>query len=161
MAFSQIANLERQTASDNTFRASETAAARMRLILAMIKLQSLPMPTIVPISGHGIFAEWKNGARAVEITAFADGDVVIEAMQDRIAGEQVSQEDPHSVLSWLVSGSIVDLLKIGDWDEDSSLPTGRIGADQQQQRLSDWRAGSVGRLPRGQWDGLCGPTLPR
>jgi hypothetical protein len=50
-------------------------------------------------------AEWKNASRAVEITVFADGDVVREAFENREFNEELSQEEPDSLFCWLVSGS--------------------------------------------------------
>jgi hypothetical protein len=107
LAFSRIADLERGStaAANDDFKASEQAADRLRLVLNGIELPSLPLPNIVPLSGRGLMAEWRNATRAIEITVFADGDVVQEAFENREFNEELSQEQPDSLFGWLVSGS--------------------------------------------------------
>ena len=104
VAFSRIAALEqgKNIPGAGDFRASEQAAGKLRLYVDKISIQSLPIPQVVPLSGSGTLLVWKSGSKAVEITAFADGEIVPEAFENREPNEQFSQSDPQTLVEWLV-----------------------------------------------------------
>ena len=102
--FARIAKLERGLSAPGfgNFRVSEEAAAQLRLQLTKVSLQSLPFPLVAAISGQGVHIDWRSGTRALEVTAFADGELVFEAME---AGNPVELADLNSLdsyLKWLV-----------------------------------------------------------
>ncbi len=103
--FTRIAKLERgpTVPGIGNLQASERAAGVLRLQLAGVTIQSLPFPSVVPISGQGLHVDWRSGMRAIEITSFADGELVIVAKE---AGRDVPFEEDESLdsyLKWLVS----------------------------------------------------------
>lgn len=102
--FSRIGRLEIGASAPGfgNFAVSENAADQLRLELAGISIQSLPYPSVVALSGQGVQIDWQSGTRSVEVTAFADGELVFEALE---AGNAVElQEDSlESHLKWLVS----------------------------------------------------------
>jgi hypothetical protein len=104
--FAKLAKLERgpDVPGFGNFRLSENAAGQLRLQLASVSLQSLPFPTIVGISGQGAQLDWRSGNRSVEITAFADGELLIETAE---MGNPVDLPDRglESYLKWLVGAS--------------------------------------------------------
>jgi hypothetical protein len=107
VAFSRISDLEygKQVAGAGDFRASEQAAGQLRLYLNRIPLKSLPIPSVVPLSGRGIMLTWQSGVRAVEVTSFADGEIVLDALENDQTKEELSDRDAESVLAWLVNSS--------------------------------------------------------
>jgi hypothetical protein len=102
--FSRIGRLERGASAPGfgNFAVSENAAGQLRLELAGISIQSLPYPSIVALSGQGVQIEWRSGTRAIEVTAFADGELVFEALEAGNAVE-LPEDSLQSYLKWLVS----------------------------------------------------------
>jgi hypothetical protein len=102
--FAKLAKLERgpDVPGFGNFRLSGEAAGQLRLQLAGISLQSLPFPSVVPLSGRGAQLDWRTGDRSVEVTAFADGELVIEAAE---GGRQIDLDELtglESYLEWLI-----------------------------------------------------------
>jgi hypothetical protein len=101
--FSRIGKLELgvEAPGFGNFAVSGNAAGQLRLELAGISLKSLPYPSVVALSGQGVQIDWQSGTRAVEVTAFADGELVFEALD---AGSSVDLPDAslESCLRWLV-----------------------------------------------------------
>ena len=102
--FSRIGKLQTGAAVPGfgNFAVSENAAGNLRLELAGVSLQSLPYPSVVALSGQGVQIEWQSGTRAVEITAFADGELVFEALEAGHPAE-LHESSLESLLKWLVS----------------------------------------------------------
>jgi len=86
-------------------RLSEAAAAQLRLQLAGVSLQSLPFPSVVGISGQGAQLDWRTGERMVEVIAFADGELVIEATDRGTPVEFEETEGLETYLEWLVGAA--------------------------------------------------------
>jgi hypothetical protein len=102
--FAKLAHLERgpNVPGFGNFKLSEEAAGQLRLRLAGISLQSLPIPSVAPLSGRGAQLDWQSGTRSVELTAFADGELVIEAIDNGTPVEMEEEEELESYLKWLV-----------------------------------------------------------
>lgn len=102
--FAKLAKLERgpNVPGFGNFRLSESAAGQLRLQLERVSLESLPFPTVVPLSGEGAQLDWRTGDRSVEVTAFADGELVIEAIQGGNPIELDEATGLESYLEWLV-----------------------------------------------------------
>jgi hypothetical protein len=100
--FAKLAKLER---GSGDFRLSENAADQLRVQLANISLQSLPFPSVIALSGQGAQLDWRTGERSVEVTAFADGELVIEAAEAGNTIDLDSMEDLESYLEWLVGAA--------------------------------------------------------
>ncbi len=103
--FARLAKLELgpNVAGFGNFRLSESAAGQLRLQLAEISLQSLPFPSVLAISGQGAQLEWRTGDRSVEVTAFADGELVIEATERGRTPEELTDDDGlEAYLKWLI-----------------------------------------------------------
>ena len=83
-------------------RPSDQAALKLRKLLNSIRIQSLPLPTVAPVSGGAIFVSWKNGAKSVEVTAYDDGEIVLEGLVNQDLNEEISETDLASMLNWLV-----------------------------------------------------------
>ncbi|MGO9434399.1 MAG: hypothetical protein ACLP00_08890 [Terracidiphilus sp.] len=105
--FVKLAKLERgpDVAGFGDFRLSESAAGQLRLLLARVSLQSLPFPSVVGISGQGAQLDWRSGDRSVEITAFADGELVIEATERGNPVDLDEREGLEAFLNWLVGAA--------------------------------------------------------
>jgi hypothetical protein len=104
IVFSRISKLERETNADDfgTFNISEMVASKVRSRLSKVSLQSLPLPVVVPISGNGLSLTWATGTRSVEVTAFADGEVIIDALESDHYVEFREDKDLEAVLIWLI-----------------------------------------------------------
>jgi hypothetical protein len=102
--FSRIGKLQMGSSAPGlgNFAVSENAAGQLRLELAGISLQSLPYPSVVALSGQGVQIDWRSGTRAVEVTAFADGELVCEALESGRSVE-LHESGLESHLKWLVS----------------------------------------------------------
>ena len=102
--FSRISKFERNPDAHgfNTFNVSEQAARRVRSHLSRVTLQSLPLPTIVPLSGHGLSLAWTTRTRAIEFTVFADGEVTIDALEASRYVDLPDDGDLEAMLCWLV-----------------------------------------------------------
>ena len=109
IVFSRISKLEREANADDftTLNISEMVAGKVRSRLSKVSLQSLPLPAVVPISGNGLSLTWATGTRAVEVTAFADGDITIDALESDHYVEFREDKDLEAVLSWLIVPSEV------------------------------------------------------
>lgn len=86
------------------FRISDQAATELRKLIGEIQIESLPLPTVAPVSGGAIFVSWQSGAKSVEATAYHDGEIVIEALENQRLNEEKSKGDLPSILWWLVQG---------------------------------------------------------
>jgi hypothetical protein len=104
VVFSRIERYERDASSPqqmSTFSISAQVANKVRAQLSKVSLQSLPLPAIVPLSGNGLSLTWASGTRAVEVTAFADGEITVDTL------DADTYVDPHggdleTVLKWLI-----------------------------------------------------------
>jgi hypothetical protein len=105
-AFSRISQLEHSGAQEDfgEYRATARAANQLRLYIDRLTPIALPAPSVVPISGHGLMAEWVTGQRRIEVMVFADGEVVQEAVHNNEPNADLSQLDQNVLFSWLVSG---------------------------------------------------------
>lgn len=103
-ALSRISSLEQGKSAPGfgNLRPSEQAAAQIRLCVSEIALESLPLPTVVALTGNGIMLVWQSGRRKVEATAFADGEVVLEALENGENAEGIPTEKPEVLLKWLI-----------------------------------------------------------
>jgi hypothetical protein len=101
-AFSGIAALEqgKNVPGLGDFRVSDQTARELRLRINEIAVDSLPIPTVVPLSGRGIMLSWESGARTVEITAFADGEIVVEAIGEHAPEAELTELE--TLLKWLI-----------------------------------------------------------
>jgi hypothetical protein len=103
IVFSRIAKFEKAAdLSAGTFIVSDRAASKVRSGLSKVSLQSLPLPTIVPLSGNGLSLAWSSGRRAVEVTAFADGEIAIDALDEGRYVELPEDGDFEAALNWLI-----------------------------------------------------------
>jgi hypothetical protein len=102
--FARIAKLERGPSVPGlgNLRVSEQAAGQLRLQLADVSIHSLPYPSLVPISGQGAHMDWRSGTRTVELTAFADGELVFEATEAGNTVELQGSDRLDSYLKWLL-----------------------------------------------------------
>lgn len=102
-ALTRISNLEqgKSAMGFGNLRPSEQAAAQLRRCVVDIGLESLPLPTVVPLSGSGIMLSWQSGRRKVEATAFADGEIVLEALEDG-DNPRIPTDRPEGLLKWLI-----------------------------------------------------------
>jgi hypothetical protein len=103
IVFSRISKFERKNNAVNvgTFDITEQVARSVRSSLSKVSLQSLPLPAVVPLSGNGLSLAWVTGSRSVEMTAFADGEITIEALEANKYIELPEDEGLEAVLSWL------------------------------------------------------------
>lgn len=102
--FDRIAKLERGRSVPGlgNLRLSEEAARQLCLQVDAVAIQSLPFPSIVPLSGEGAQVDWRSGTRTVEVTAFADGELVFEATEAGTSVELTGVESLDAYLKWLV-----------------------------------------------------------
>lgn len=103
--FARISKLESgpNVPGFGNFKISDAAARQLRLQLAKVSLQSLPFPSVIAISGQGAQLEWRSGIRSVEVTAFADGELVIEATEGGAEFDLENAEGIEPYLKWLVA----------------------------------------------------------
>lgn len=105
VVFSRIGKFEydaSQSETMGTFNISPQVASKVRAQLSEVSLQSLPLPRVVPLSRNGLSLTWTSGTRAVEVTAFADGEITVDTL------EADTSVDPHAdglegVLKWLIA----------------------------------------------------------
>lgn len=102
--FARIAKLERGPSVPGlgNLRLSEEAAQQLRLQVDGVAVQSLPFPSIIPLSGEGVQMDWRSGTRTVEVTAFADGELVFEATEAGNSIELTGVESLDVYLKWLI-----------------------------------------------------------
>jgi hypothetical protein len=81
---------------------SDQAISRLRKLLHSIQIDSLPFPAVAPVSGGAVILSWKSSARCVEATAYNDGEVLIEGLENQSLNEEISESDLATMLSWLV-----------------------------------------------------------
>lgn len=106
-AFSKISmlrNTGKAVPGLGDFRVSDQAATELRKLIREIEIESLPLPTVAPVSGGAIFVSWQSGVKSVEATAYHDGEIVVEALENRRLNEEKSKGDLPSILWWLVQG---------------------------------------------------------
>jgi hypothetical protein len=105
--FAKLAKFERgpDVPGFGSFRLSEEAAGQLRLQLAAVSLQSLPFPSLAPLSDRGAQLDWRTGDRSVEVTAFADGELVIEAVEGGRPVNLDASARLESYLEWLVGAA--------------------------------------------------------
>lgn len=103
--FARIAKLERgpSVAGLGNLRVSDDAARQLRLQVDCVAIQSLPYPSVVPLSGEGVQIDWRSGTKTVEVTAFADGELVFEATEAGTSIELVGVETLDAYLKWLIA----------------------------------------------------------
>jgi hypothetical protein len=103
---SNLAAAGRSVAGFGDFRPSPIAVRKMQLALQKVDINSLPAPMFAPISGGGLMARWKSGARTVEVTVYDDGEIVRDAMLNGETNEDISECEIYVMLLWL-SGRLV------------------------------------------------------
>lgn len=106
-AFSKISMLKntgKAVPGLGDFQVSDQAATEIRKLIGEVQIESLPLPTVAPVSGGAIFVSWESGSKSVEATAYHDGEVVVEALENQRLNEEKSKEGLPSVLWWLVQG---------------------------------------------------------
>jgi hypothetical protein len=88
---------------------AEKASTQTRTILSLIRVQTLPTPTLYPISGGGVGMKWNVGNREVEFTIFASGSTVVAELENaqlvddcEFAQDSQAQTDLNGYLAWLV-----------------------------------------------------------
>jgi hypothetical protein len=86
------------------FTLSEQAVNAAQKLIGEIEIESLPLPTVAPISGGAIFVSWRSGTKSVEATAYHDGEILVEALENEHVDELKSKEGLSSILWWLVQG---------------------------------------------------------
>lgn len=86
------------------FTLSEEAVKAAQKLIGEIEIESLPLPTVAPVSGGAIFVSWRSGPKSVEATAYHDGEILVEALENESVDEERSKEDLSSMLWWLVQG---------------------------------------------------------
>ncbi len=91
----------------STFNISEQVANAVRSQLSKVALQSLPVPAVVPLSGHGLALTWTSGSRAVEMTAFADGEITVDALEANNYADTPTG-NLEIVLKWLIEPAPVE-----------------------------------------------------
>jgi hypothetical protein len=111
-ALSQLHDLQRAGRSVSEvgdLRIAEPASTQIRTILSLIKVKTLPTPTLYPISGGGVGMKWNVGNREVEFTTFASGNTVVAELEDAQLVDDCefeenfqAQVDLNSYLGWLV-----------------------------------------------------------
>jgi hypothetical protein len=111
-ALSQLHDLQRsgrKIPGVGDLRIAEPASTQIRTILSLIEVNTLPIPTLSPISGGGIGMKWDVGNREVEFTIFASGNTVVARLEDaqliddcELAGNSQAQADLNRYLGWLV-----------------------------------------------------------
>jgi len=111
-ALSQLHELQRsgrELPGVGDLRIAERASTQIRTILSLIEVNTLPTPTLSPISGGGIGMKWNVGNREVEFTTFASGNTVVAKLEDALliddcefARNSHAQTDLNRYLGWLV-----------------------------------------------------------
>jgi hypothetical protein len=103
-AYSKIAALRggKKVPGLGDLRPSDQAVLRLRKLLHDLQIKSLPFPAVAPMSGGAVLISWKSGARCVEATAYNDGEVLIEGLENQNPNEEISEGDLASVLNWLI-----------------------------------------------------------
>jgi hypothetical protein len=86
------------------FRVSDLVTKELHMLLSKIRILSLPLPTVSPVAGGAIFVSWKNGHKAVEATAYHNGEIVVEAIENLQVNEEISKSDIATMLDWLARG---------------------------------------------------------
>ena len=86
------------------FTLSEETVRAAQKLIGEIEIKSLPLPTVAPVSGGAIFVSWRSGPKSVEVTAYHDGEIVAEALENQRLDEEKSGGDLRSMLRWLVQG---------------------------------------------------------
>lgn len=109
-ALSQLHELERfgsDVRGVGDLRVSDNASTKTRTLLSLIEVDTLPPPTLCPISGGGVGMRWNVGRREVEFTTFASGSTVMAKLENSqlvddsdLPGNQIA--DLNSYLKWLV-----------------------------------------------------------
>ena len=83
-------------------RPSDQAILSLRKLLHDVQIESLPFPTVAPVSGGAVFISWKSGSRCVEATAYNDGETVLEGLENQDLNEEISShKDLSAMLTWL------------------------------------------------------------
>jgi hypothetical protein len=101
---STLRNLGKEVPGLGDLRPSDKAVTELRKLLSRIEIQSLPLPTVSPVSGGAVFVSWKSGTKSVEATAYHDGEIVLEGLENQNLNEEISKGDLPSILNWLVRG---------------------------------------------------------
>ncbi len=91
-ALSQLHELQRggrDIPGVGDLRITDSASTQIRTVLSVIKVgETLPTPTLYPISGGAVGMKWNVGKREVEVTTFANGNTVVA----RIDGDQIIED---------------------------------------------------------------------
>jgi len=110
-ALSQLHELQRSgqvVSGVGDLRVSDTASTQLRTLLSLIEVDSLPTPTLYPISGRGIGMRWNVGKREVEFTIFDNGVAVAAKLENSqlLDDCELASRPPtafNSFLQWLVA----------------------------------------------------------
>jgi hypothetical protein len=111
-ALSQLHDLERSgrdIPGVGDLRVAEPASGQTRTVLSLVEVDTLPIPTLYPISGGGIGMRWNVGNREVEFTTFGNGNTVMAMLENdqlvqdsEFNGNLNAHTDLNSYLRWLV-----------------------------------------------------------
>ncbi len=114
----KLAEFERLPKNWDGYRSSpigQSALSNARRFLTTIKIQGLPTPTVLPVSGGGIGLNWVSGPKEVELTLLPDGRVeFLKVLHADLTREDATQEgvwqqesfsvEAKEMLEWLVHG---------------------------------------------------------
>jgi hypothetical protein len=84
-ALSQLHELEnsgQKIAGAGDTRVSNIASGRMRTILSVIDVGTLPAPVLYAVTGGGLGMRWDVGRREVEFTIFDNGNAVMAKLEN-------------------------------------------------------------------------------
>jgi len=84
-ALSQLHELEssgQKVEGAGDTRVSDTASARLRMLLSLIDVGTLPPPVLYAVSGGGLGMRWDVGRREVEFTVFDSGNTVMAKLEN-------------------------------------------------------------------------------
>jgi hypothetical protein len=108
LAFSAIEKLEslepQVVPGLGDLRTSDNAANALRAYLLTINESSLPFPRIIPASGGAILLVWTSENRTIEIASFPDGEIVLEALEQGVLREELSEQGLKNAVGWLIRG---------------------------------------------------------
>ena len=104
--FSKISDLEisgTNVPGLGDFRITPEAASSLRKKLNSVVWMSLPIPVVSALSGGGIIATWTSGNRLLEMTTYADGEIICEAMEDGRVKDALGEFDVPTAVRWLIT----------------------------------------------------------
>ena len=109
-ALAQLRTLEesgQNRPGQGDLRISDATSSHARQILAQMDITDAPTPEVVPISGGGIAISWSMANRELQLSVFADGEVVLLKTQDQAILEEPDERGLRNTyyidgLKWLL-----------------------------------------------------------